>query len=203
MRQDGSGISQSSSSSSSRCQDCGNQAKKDCSFLRCRTCCKSRGFHCQTHVNSTWVPLSKRRPRHLHQQQQISSSSTINPPHQQQLQLPQEEPNPKRSRDFITPSLGTTILFYLPFSPSHTPPKKKANLIFFIYLHLPFLLKNLFIDVIGSQSGPVMNVSITKFLFMYYQICFELLHSLFHIIYRVGQCLRIKKIIELSKFKNK
>ncbi|KAK2392598.1 protein EXPRESSION OF TERPENOIDS [Trifolium repens] len=45
------------------CQDCGNQAKKDCTHLRCRTCCKSRGFHCQTHVKSTWVPASKRRER--------------------------------------------------------------------------------------------------------------------------------------------
>ncbi|MCI32328.1 protein SHORT INTERNODES-like, partial [Trifolium medium] len=32
------------------CQDCGNQAKKDCPHVRCRTCCKSRGFDCQTHV---------------------------------------------------------------------------------------------------------------------------------------------------------
>ncbi|KAK8506612.1 hypothetical protein V6N13_103388 [Hibiscus sabdariffa] len=38
------------------CQDCGNQAKKDCPHLRCRTCCRSRGFHCQTHLKSTWVP---------------------------------------------------------------------------------------------------------------------------------------------------
>ncbi|XP_045805621.1 protein EXPRESSION OF TERPENOIDS 1-like isoform X1 [Trifolium pratense] len=45
------------------CQDCGNQAKKDCTHLRCRTCCKSRGFHCQTHVKSTWVPAAKRRER--------------------------------------------------------------------------------------------------------------------------------------------
>ncbi|GFP95168.1 protein short internodes [Phtheirospermum japonicum] len=49
-------------------------AKKDCSHLRCRTCCKSRGFHCQTHVKSTWVPAAKRRERlhqqHLDQQQQ-------------------------------------------------------------------------------------------------------------------------------------
>ncbi|XP_019169268.1 PREDICTED: protein SHI RELATED SEQUENCE 1-like [Ipomoea nil] len=51
--------------SGSRCQDCGNQAKKDCSFLRCRSCCKSRGFQCPTHVKSTWVPVSRRRPRHL------------------------------------------------------------------------------------------------------------------------------------------
>ncbi|XP_072960286.1 protein SHI RELATED SEQUENCE 1 [Typha angustifolia] len=47
------------------CQDCGNQAKKDCSHMRCRTCCKSRGFQCPTHVKSTWVPASKRRERHL------------------------------------------------------------------------------------------------------------------------------------------
>ncbi|RYQ79610.1 hypothetical protein Ahy_Scaffold3g107714 [Arachis hypogaea] len=44
-------------------------AKKDCSHMRCRTCCKSRGFDCQTHVKSTWVPASKRRERH----QQLSS----------------------------------------------------------------------------------------------------------------------------------
>ncbi|KAK1319327.1 hypothetical protein QJS10_CPB04g00357 [Acorus calamus] len=45
------------------CQDCGNQAKKDCSHRRCRTCCKSRGFDCSTHVKSTWVPASRRRER--------------------------------------------------------------------------------------------------------------------------------------------
>ncbi|CAA0839237.1 Protein SHORT INTERNODES [Striga hermonthica] len=49
------------------CQDCGNQAKKDCAHMRCRTCCKSRGFDCQTHVKSTWVPAAKRREK---QQQQ-------------------------------------------------------------------------------------------------------------------------------------
>ncbi|OIW03519.1 hypothetical protein TanjilG_31032 [Lupinus angustifolius] len=49
------------------CQDCGNQAKKDCPHLRCRTCCKSRGFQCQTHVKSTWVPAAKRRERHQQQ----------------------------------------------------------------------------------------------------------------------------------------
>ncbi|XP_047983421.1 protein EXPRESSION OF TERPENOIDS 1-like [Salvia hispanica] len=47
------------------CQDCGNQAKKDCVHLRCRTCCKSRGFDCQTHVKSTWVPAAKRRERQV------------------------------------------------------------------------------------------------------------------------------------------
>lgn len=49
------------------CQDCGNQAKKDCSHMRCRTCCKSRGFLCHTHLNSTWVPAAKRRERQQHQ----------------------------------------------------------------------------------------------------------------------------------------
>ncbi|XP_042063397.1 protein EXPRESSION OF TERPENOIDS 1-like [Salvia splendens] len=47
------------------CQDCGNQAKKDCEHMRCRTCCKSRGFPCQTHVKSTWVPAARRRERLL------------------------------------------------------------------------------------------------------------------------------------------
>ncbi|KAI4305930.1 hypothetical protein L6164_029256 [Bauhinia variegata] len=47
------------------CQDCGNQAKKDCSYRRCRSCCKSRGFDCPTHVKSTWVPAARRRERQL------------------------------------------------------------------------------------------------------------------------------------------
>ncbi|PON77414.1 hypothetical protein TorRG33x02_240630 [Trema orientale] len=54
----------------SRCQDCGNQAKKECVYMRCRTCCKSKGFQCQTHVKSTWVPLYRRRHRQQQQQQQ-------------------------------------------------------------------------------------------------------------------------------------
>ncbi|XP_043718935.1 protein LATERAL ROOT PRIMORDIUM 1-like [Telopea speciosissima] len=54
-----------SSSSTTTCQDCGNQAKKDCNHRRCRTCCKSRGFDCATHVKSTWVPASRRRERQL------------------------------------------------------------------------------------------------------------------------------------------
>ncbi|KAL6531864.1 hypothetical protein OROMI_028227 [Orobanche minor] len=81
----------SSSSSSTRCKDCGNQAKKDCLHMRCRTCCKGRGFHCQTHVKSTWIPISRKRTRDhtMHpQQHQISASA------HQQLQY---EPNPNRS----------------------------------------------------------------------------------------------------------
>ncbi|KAH7287496.1 hypothetical protein KP509_32G058400 [Ceratopteris richardii] len=53
----------SSSATSIACHDCGNQAKKDCPHSRCRTCCKSRGFECSTHIRSTWVPAAKRRER--------------------------------------------------------------------------------------------------------------------------------------------
>ncbi|CAH8354172.1 unnamed protein product [Eruca vesicaria subsp. sativa] len=78
------------------CQDCGNQAKKDCAHMRCRTCCKSRGLECPTHVKSTWVPAAKRRER----QQQLSSS--------QQLQ---GESVPKRPRDhFPIPSRSTSLV---------------------------------------------------------------------------------------------
>ncbi|KAK8558517.1 hypothetical protein V6N13_098173 [Hibiscus sabdariffa] len=68
---------------SRRCEECGNKAKKDCGFMRCRTCCRSKGFECQTHVSSTWVPAYKRRPRHP-------------PPH-----------NPKRPRQ--NPSAGLEV----------------------------------------------------------------------------------------------
>ncbi|XP_031111157.1 protein LATERAL ROOT PRIMORDIUM 1 [Ipomoea triloba] len=55
----------------STCQDCGNQAKKDCIHRRCRTCCKSRGLDCSTHVKSTWVPAARRRER-----QQVSQATS-------------------------------------------------------------------------------------------------------------------------------
>ncbi|XP_075509520.1 protein EXPRESSION OF TERPENOIDS 1-like [Primulina tabacum] len=71
------------------CQDCGNQAKKDCTHSRCRTCCKSRGLPCQTHVKSTWVPAAKRRER----QQQISAMQ------QEQQQLTIRVENTKRMRE--------------------------------------------------------------------------------------------------------
>ncbi|XP_068660121.1 protein LATERAL ROOT PRIMORDIUM 1-like [Aristolochia californica] len=63
------------SSGSTTCQDCGNQAKKDCIHRRCRTCCKSRGFECSTHVKSTWVPAARRRERQLHAQAAAAGSS--------------------------------------------------------------------------------------------------------------------------------
>nr|XP_043632399.1 protein LATERAL ROOT PRIMORDIUM 1 [Erigeron canadensis] len=59
----GGGSTSSTSGSTLTCQDCGNQAKKDCTHRRCRTCCKSRGFDCATHVKSTWVPAARRRER--------------------------------------------------------------------------------------------------------------------------------------------
>ncbi|KAL2665737.1 hypothetical protein GLYMA_02G280000v4 [Glycine max] len=61
------------SSGGTTCQDCGNQAKKDCTNRRCRTCCKSRGFDCPTHVKSTWVPAARRRER------QLMTSATVAP----------------------------------------------------------------------------------------------------------------------------
>ncbi|KAH9621767.1 hypothetical protein KSS87_009466 [Heliosperma pusillum] len=57
--------STSSSGLTATCQDCGNQAKKDCGHRRCRTCCRSRGLDCSTHVKSTWVPAARRRERQM------------------------------------------------------------------------------------------------------------------------------------------
>ncbi|MFS8007497.1 putative transcription factor STY-LRP1 family [Helianthus anomalus] len=73
------GGSTSTSGSTMTCQDCGNQAKKDCSHRRCRTCCKSRGFDCATHVKSTWVPAARRRERQLMTPTSVSSASTSGP----------------------------------------------------------------------------------------------------------------------------
>ncbi|CAK9178466.1 unnamed protein product [Ilex paraguariensis] len=77
------------------CQDCGNQAKKDCAHMRCRSCCKSRGFQCQTHVKSTWVPAAKRREK----QHQLAGLHHQPPPPQQQQQLTLGGENPKRQRE--------------------------------------------------------------------------------------------------------
>ncbi|XP_022772694.1 protein SHI RELATED SEQUENCE 5-like isoform X2 [Durio zibethinus] len=102
------------------CQDCGNQAKKDCAHLRCRACCKSRGFQCQTHVKSTWVPAAKRRERQQQhatlQQQQQQQQQNQQQEHQQQfrgdnskrqrenqgLELGQFPPEGMYSREFFT-----------------------------------------------------------------------------------------------------
>ncbi|KAA3476338.1 protein SHI RELATED SEQUENCE 7-like [Gossypium australe] len=109
----GGGFNLSDESSSSRlrqgginCQDCGNQAKKDCLHLRCRTCCKSRGFQCQTHVKSTWVPAAKRRER----QQQLATLQQ-----QQQQQFRGEIPKRQKENQgggvvTAVPSLACTRL---------------------------------------------------------------------------------------------
>ncbi|XP_057806891.1 protein EXPRESSION OF TERPENOIDS 1-like [Salvia miltiorrhiza] len=83
------------------CQDCGNQAKKDCTHMRCRTCCKSRGFQCQTHVKSTWVPASKRRER---QQQLASLQRRDTPPTRER-----ERETSKRHRESPNPLVCTRI----------------------------------------------------------------------------------------------
>ncbi|RHN38505.1 putative transcription factor STY-LRP1 family [Medicago truncatula] len=36
-----------------KCQDCGNQAKKDCAYSRCRSCCKNKDFNCHTHIRTS------------------------------------------------------------------------------------------------------------------------------------------------------
>ncbi|KAF3572010.1 hypothetical protein F2Q69_00062940 [Brassica cretica] len=70
-----------------RCEDCGNQAKKECVYMRCRTCCKTKSFHCQTHIKSTWVPAYRRS-----QKQQLQTQTQ---PHQKGLATI----NPKRLRE--------------------------------------------------------------------------------------------------------
>ncbi|XP_073146661.1 protein SHI RELATED SEQUENCE 3-like [Henckelia pumila] len=87
----------SSSSSSIKCQDCGNQAKKDCLYLRCRTCCKNRRFQCQTHVRSTWVPVSL---RHIQPDQMSPAPAPAAAAHQRHGQ------NPKRHKQIQALGLG-------------------------------------------------------------------------------------------------
>ncbi|KAM0874077.1 hypothetical protein ACQ4PT_037649 [Festuca glaucescens] len=66
----------SGSGGSTTCTDCGNQAKKDCPHQRCRTCCKSRGYDCTTHVRSTWIPAARRREK----QQHPGGDGNVSPP---------------------------------------------------------------------------------------------------------------------------
>lgn len=98
----------SSSSTSNRCQECGNQAKKACGYMRCRSCCRNQGFHCQTHVKSTWVPVA-RRPQYSrlqNQQQQQYFPTTAHDHPQEQLDLQVPAPNPKRLRENPSSSSG-------------------------------------------------------------------------------------------------
>ncbi|KAK4284772.1 hypothetical protein QN277_001555 [Acacia crassicarpa] len=68
-----------------KCQDCGNQAKKGCEFMRCRSCCNNKGFRCQTHINSTWAPNSRRR--HFHPQT-LTHSNNPSPGIEERNKLP-------------------------------------------------------------------------------------------------------------------
>ncbi|WJX51392.1 hypothetical protein P8452_37592 [Trifolium repens] len=54
-------------SKGSKCEECGNLAKKDCAYSRCRNCCKNKGFNCQTHIRSTWIPADRRRRNRMDQ----------------------------------------------------------------------------------------------------------------------------------------
>ena len=69
--------------------------------MRCRTCCKARGYHCQTHVKSTWVPAAKRRE---HQQQLVSLTQQQSLGNQQlslmmRASSGDHDQNPKRLRE--------------------------------------------------------------------------------------------------------
>ncbi|KAJ6413190.1 hypothetical protein OIU84_006067 [Salix udensis] len=118
------------------CQDCGNQAKKDCSHMRCRTCCKSRGFECQTHVKSTWVPASKRRER----QHQLTAFQQ----QQQQLQIRGE--NPKRQRE--NPSSSSLACTRLANNMSG-----KDNIISIYTLFLQCLFSFTFLSCLSSETS--------------------------------------------------
>lgn len=68
------------------CQDCGNKAKKECEHMRCRTCCRSRGLPCKTHVKSTWVSAATRRERN--QQLSVSTQQQNSDNQQSNLMMP-------------------------------------------------------------------------------------------------------------------
>ncbi|KAL2927236.1 Protein SHI RELATED SEQUENCE 1 [Bienertia sinuspersici] len=90
MRSTTSGATSSNNTTTTTsCQDCGNKAKRDCIHMRCRTCCKSRGFQCPTHVKSTWVPVARRRQKQqqLHHLQLSTTLDHYNHPYHH-LNLP-------------------------------------------------------------------------------------------------------------------
>ncbi|XP_021718139.1 protein SHI RELATED SEQUENCE 1-like isoform X2 [Chenopodium quinoa] len=99
-------MSSTSGAANISCQDCGNQAKKDCVYMRCRTCCKSRGFDCATHVKSTWVPATVRRERH----QKLLQQHPQQQQDQQQQQHLRGANNPKRRRENSSTSFFCTQL---------------------------------------------------------------------------------------------
>ncbi|XP_057502175.1 protein SHI RELATED SEQUENCE 1-like [Actinidia eriantha] len=105
------------------CQDCGNQAKKDCVHLRCRTCCKSWGLPCQTHVKSTWVPAARRREKQ--QRQGVSRA-------QQALLglVGGEMINPKRQRESPGGRGGGSAPPVTGLEVGHFPPEVNTSAVF-------------------------------------------------------------------------
>ncbi|KAK4368746.1 hypothetical protein RND71_012538 [Anisodus tanguticus] len=71
--------------------------------MRCRTCCRGRGFRCQTHVKSTWFPATRRRER----QHQFTT-----PPTTSHLQN-----QPKRPRDHNMGPSNSFTYYFLSSSP--------------------------------------------------------------------------------------
>ncbi|KNA06636.1 hypothetical protein SOVF_179220 [Spinacia oleracea] len=115
----GSGSGSGSGGGNISCQDCGNQAKKDCVYMRCRTCCKSRGYDCTTHVKSTWIPATIRRERH-HKLVQHPDPPPQQPPQQEEQQHQHQQQQylgvtPKRSRRENC-STSSLVCTQLPFS---------------------------------------------------------------------------------------
>ncbi|XP_074587309.1 protein LATERAL ROOT PRIMORDIUM 1-like [Curcuma longa] len=104
----------------STCQDCGNQAKKDCSHRRCRTCCKSRGFECSTHVKSTWVPAARRRERQIGTSAAASTSTSTSATKKPRLVSSQPTTASHTSTSNTTRSFDTTS--------SHQDASVKENL---------------------------------------------------------------------------
>lgn len=99
--------------SATACQDCGNQAKKDCEFQRCRTCCKSKGYDCLTHVKSTWVSVARRRERQMAEDQAAASGR----PHDKL----------KRARTACVSGVGISTTFVTTASPSASPSGSDFN----------------------------------------------------------------------------
>eukprot|EP00897_Mesotaenium_endlicherianum_P001134 jgi/Mesen1/11020/ME000098S10416 len=83
---------------SAACTECGNSAKKDCQYHRCRTCCKARGFLCPTHIKSTWVPAAKRRERQAAEAEAAVATGTLLP----------EKNKRQKSTASSTPSTSTS-----------------------------------------------------------------------------------------------
>ncbi|XP_068481778.1 protein SHI RELATED SEQUENCE 3-like isoform X2 [Phaseolus vulgaris] len=88
----------------SKCQDCGNQAKKECSYSRCRTCCKNKGFKCQTHIRSTWTPVDKRR----------NTEQPPSPPHNFHGDVPQKhnQINPYSGLEMKFPGAANSMAMF-------------------------------------------------------------------------------------------